>query len=161
MLALLATLIAAAHPPDPAPAVRLGRTAWIFATVGHSEFCPAGNLILDLKTGRYTLTPRASRRTCQQAGLERPVVRGRLAGARLAGVRTAYLRSLSEGLESELCREGGRPENITISNGGTPVLVATNGSGSGSAPDDLSCWSEAATALHDALDEAFDGQQGD
>jgi len=70
-------------------------------------------------------------------------------------LRAAYLRVLSEGLESELCREGGRPRDLIISNGGTPILALTSGWATSSAPDDLSCWSEAATALHDALDRVF------
>lgn len=155
MLALLAASLALAQPAPSATRGGLGGTASIFATVGHSEWCPAGNVSLNLGTGRYVLTRRAARRVCRDFDLERPVEKGRLAGKSLTAVRAAYLRVMSEGLENPVCREGGRPEDITVSNGGTPILVATTGWGSLPAPDDLSCWSEAANGLHDALDEAF------
>jgi hypothetical protein len=70
-------------------------------------------------------------------------------------LRAAYQRALIDGLENRVCREGGKPQNIIISNGGTPILLVATGRAVGSAPTDLTCWNEAATALHDALDEAF------
>jgi hypothetical protein len=156
MPALLAALLAMAQPvPPPIPAGP-GGTAWVFSTVGHSEWCPAGNVILDLRTGRYTLTRTASRRVCSERGLERPVLKGRLAGPGLEAARAAYRRAWSEGLESRECRAGGHPRDvILVSNGGTPLLVATSGWGSLSAPDDLTCWSAAANGLHEVLDKAF------
>jgi hypothetical protein len=154
MLGLLA-LVAAAQPPTPPEPPRLGRTAWIFVTIDHSEWCPAGNVTVDLRTGLYSVTRGAPRRVCHDARLERPILKGRLGGEKLRRLRAAYLRVFAEDVESPLCRDGGHPEEITISNGGTPVLVATSGAISLSAPDDLSCWSEAATALHEALDQVF------
>jgi hypothetical protein len=77
----------------------------------------------------------------------------------LGRLRAAFLRVMTEGFEDPACREGRKPEHIIISNGGTPILVMTTGSGSGSAPDDLGCWSEAATALHGALDDAFGARE--
>jgi hypothetical protein len=155
VLLLLASLISTAQLAIPSPKVALGRTAWIFLTVGQSEWCPAGNVMLDLRTGSYALTPRAQRSVCNDANLERPVIHGRLVGEQLAAARSAYLRVLSEGLESPVCRSGRRPNYIVISNGGPQILLVANGSSSISAPDDLTCWSEAATALHDALDRVF------
>lgn len=155
MISILAALLAAGQPAPSAGAPGLGRTAWLVATVGQSEFCSPGNVRLDLRTGRYQFTARASRRTCNEAGLERPVRIGTLGVAPLRAVRAAYLRVLREGFVNPACRNGGRPDEIVVSNGGTPVLVLTNGAGTGSAPDDLTCWSDAATALHDALDDAF------
>jgi hypothetical protein len=155
MLPALA-LLAAAQPPHRAqlePA--LGRTAWVFATIGHSEWCPAGNVRLDLVTGRYELTGRAARRECGRRGLERPVVTARLGGARLAAIRAAYRRVFAEDLESLECREGKHPAAFVISNGGTPILVVATGALTLGAPDDLACWSDAANALHGALDETF------
>ena len=158
MLALLAALAALAA--DPASARRpasIGRTAWIVATVGHSEFCPAGNLRLDLATGRYAFTPRAALRVCGHADLERPIEEGRLGRKRLTAARAAFARVLAEGLEKPACREGFGPDSdIIVNNGGTPLLVVTNGAGTGVAPEDLTCWSDAASALHDALDALFE-----
>ncbi|MEA3061675.1 MAG: hypothetical protein QOJ94_1456 [Sphingomonadales bacterium] len=156
MLPVLAALLAAAQPPQRAQLESaLGRTAWVFATIGHSEWCPAGNVRLDLVSGRYELTGRASRRVCGQRRLERPVVAAQLGGARLDVLRAAYRRVLAEGLESPECREGKHPDMIVISNGGTPILVVATGALTMAARDDLTCWSGAANALHGALDEAF------
>ena len=64
-----------------------------------------------------------------------------------------------EGFKSPACENGNHPEDITVSNGGTPTLVLTTGFATGSALDDLSCWSDAATALHDLLDETFESTE--
>jgi hypothetical protein len=154
MIPLFVALVATVQPVLPKP-VTLGRTAWIFSTIGQSEFCPPGNVTVDLTTGRYTLTARAARRMCDQQGLERPVRRGKLVGASLARLRAAYLRVVREGFDNAVCSEGRKPQDIIISNAGTPIVVLATGGGIGSAPDDLSCWSEAATALHDELDKTF------
>lgn len=155
MAPFLLAFIAAAQPAPPAEAQTTGRTAWVFATVGYSEWCPAGNVRLDLRTGAYELTPRASRHVCNVPGLERPMLKGKLAGDRLAGIRTAFLRATSEGLESAVCREGKKPDEIVITNAGPAILITTSGSASMSAPDDRSCWSRAARDLEQQLKEAF------
>jgi hypothetical protein len=155
MLTLIAALAAASQSAPPAETAFPHRTAWIVSTVGHSEWCPAGNVRLDLTSGRYALTARAARRVCNDAGLERPVTMGTLDAERLAAVRAAYLRVLAEGVETPACEEGGRPERIIVSNGGAQILVLATGAEQRAAPDDLSCWSDAALALHDTVDEAF------
>jgi hypothetical protein len=152
---LLAALLSAGQPASPADAAGLGRTAWVFATVEHSEWCPAGNVRLDLRTGRYALTHRAARLVCNKAGLERPVITGRLAGNRLAAARTAYRAAVEGGLTSPECRNGGRPKMIVITNAGPQMLVVATGRFTVAPPEDLSCWSEAAYALQRTLEEAF------
>jgi hypothetical protein len=160
MLFAFAAVLAASQPALAANTPTPGRTAWIVATVGHSEFCPAGNVRLDLRTGRYEFTPRAPRRVCDEPGLERPVRTGRLGSKRLAILRAASLRVMARGFQSEACRDGTQPKDeIIISNGGTPIILLTTGAGTGSALEDLTCWSEAATALHDLLDETFDSTE--
>ena len=154
MFPLLAALLAASHSAADSKPPPLGRTAWIVATVEHSEWCPAGNVRLHLRTGRYSLTRRAPRQVCGGA-IERPVTTGTLDPERLAAIQAAALRVVMEGFESPACENGEHPEDIIVSNGGTPTLVLTTGFATGSALDDLSCWSEAATALHDLLDETF------
>lgn len=138
----------------PSQAVPAGaeQTATIFSTIGHSEWCPAGNVQLDLRTGDYVLTARAPRPICHDADLERPREKGRLDQARLLAVRESYRRVQAEGVSQ--CRAG-CGEAVVISNGGTPILVLTNGVGTVAAPDYLGCWSRAASDLHHALDEAF------
>ena len=153
MFPLLATLILAAQPPAPSAASPAG-TARIFSTVGHSEWCPAGNATVDLGTGRYSLTPRAPRPRCNDAGLDRPRLEGVLSGGTLAAVRAAYGRVLTEGLRKPVCR-GPDGEVVIVSNGGTPILVLTTGALTASAPENLACWTDAADKLHQALEEAF------
>lgn len=155
MLSLLAALFAASQPAPSPAAPTLGRTAWILSTVDQSEWCPAGNVRLELATGRYAHTAGARRPACVDRRLERPALTGRLNAARLATVRAAALRVLTEGSTKPACRDGGRPQEIVISNGGLHILVLTTGAYSQSAPDDLSCWSDAAWALHSLLDETF------
>lgn len=156
MLLALATLLAASQPAPAATAAPLGRTAWLVATVGQSEWCPAGNVRLDLRTGRYLFTARAPRTVCGQAGLERAVRKGALRGETLEAVRAAFLRARSEGLVAQACRGGRRPDEIEVNNGGTPALVLTGGAYTLSAPDEMMCWNDAARALHHALDQIFE-----
>jgi hypothetical protein len=154
MLAFLAALAAAQPAPAP-PAPAIGGTAWVFATIEHSEWCPAGNVRLDLRTGRYELTNGAPRRVCNDRNLERPVTRGRLPAPRLADLRAAWLRALNDGLEDPACRDGGRPPRIVIGAGSKPILVVTSGLQTVSPPENRGCWSEAANALHNLLDRQF------
>jgi len=155
MLGLLVAFMTASQADAVSKSAAIGRTAWIVATVGHSEWCPAGNVRLDLRTGLFAFTPRASRPVCEDKTLERPSTNGRLNVRALSAIRAAYLRAVAEGLKSAACRNGARPDTLVFSNGGTPVLIVTNGYATRSAPDDLSCWSDAANALHNRLDRTF------
>jgi len=159
MSAFLASLLAAAQPapfPNVAP---IGRTAWVVATVGHSEWCPAGNVRLDLATGRYSYTPRAPRRICNQPGLERPTQVGTLRAGRLEAARSAFRRALAQGLVNPACANGGRPREIVISNGGRQILLLTTGKETLFAPEDLGCWSQAAIAFHAELRRLFESAE--
>lgn len=155
MSPLLAALLAAGQPAQAPAPTDVERPAWVFSTIEQSEWCPAGNVRLDLRTGRYDLTSGAVRPACIRRGLERPVKTGRLDAARLAAIRDAALRVLADGFVRPECRDGKPSPEIVISNGGTPVLVLTTGVATRSAPDDLSCWSNAAGRLHRVLDETF------
>jgi hypothetical protein len=127
--------------------------ATIFSTIEHSEWCPAGNVRLELGTGEYVLTPRASRRVCANPDLVRPTATGRLGEERLAAVRQAYRRVQAEGLND--CRDGRRPQRIIVMNSGTPILVLTSGARTTAAPDEHSCWTGAALALQSSIDDIF------
>ena len=129
MLSLIAALLAASQPAPRSNSEGLGRTAWVFATLEHSEWCPAGNVRLDLQTGRFAFTSGAPRRICQQPGLERPVAMGRLGAARLAAIRAAAARARAEGFVHPSCRGGPRRDDIVVSNTATPILVLTIGAG--------------------------------
>lgn len=144
------TACASAAPPM---VIDHRRTAVILGTVGQSEWCPAGSVRLDLATGEYALTARAPRAVCQDLDLERPIVEGRLDASRLHALRQAFQRATTDGLND--CRGGRRPDEIIISNGGPHVLVVTHGRANDAAPTELSCWTEAAWALHHLLDETF------
>ena len=153
MFPLFFSIVVATDQPSEPP--RLGKTAQILSTIEHSEWCPAARVALDLRTGRFDFAARASRRICNETNLERPVTKGKLSARDLEAVRTAYLRALTEGLESPVCRSGGRPEEIWITNGGVPILVLASGAWTVSAPDDLTCWSQSARELQDLLDRLF------
>ncbi|HST36271.1 MAG TPA: hypothetical protein VLK25_06545 [Allosphingosinicella sp.] len=153
----LSVLLVASQPLPPADGAGLGRTAWIVATVGHSEWCPAGNVRLDLSTGRYRFTAGVRRPACTDESLERPVRVGTLGAGPLATIRAAFLRVLDEDVMDSACRDGSPQDHVVISNGGTPVLVLTTGALTVSTPDDLTCWSPAANALHDTLERTFPG----
>jgi hypothetical protein len=157
MLAFLAALAAAAQPASAPPAPTIGRTAWVFSTISNGEWCPAGNVRLDLRTGRYELTQGARRPVCNDRNLERPVTTGTLPGPSLADIRTAYLRALGDGLVEPACRDGTGPTRIVV--GGKMILVLASGSQTISPPDDLSCWSEAASFLQNLLDHQFRAQR--
>jgi hypothetical protein len=155
MLTMLAALAAAAQQAPPANAASLGQTAWIFSTIDHSEFCPAGNVKLDLRSGRYEPIQGAARKICDEANLERPVKSGKLGANQLARIQEAYLRVLNEGFESKACRNGEKLDHIIVSNGGTPILVLTTGNFSAIAPENLTCWSDSANAFHKLLGKTF------
>lgn len=145
--------VSACATAGPQPVSNDVRTAVIFGTVGQSEWCPAGNVRVDLETGRYALTHRAPRTVCRDANLERPISEGRLDGAQLRALEQAFQRAVRHGLND--CRAGTRPEDIIVSNGGVPVLVVTDGRGTTSAPTELNCWSDAGRELHRLLDTTF------
>lgn len=150
---LVAITTTACASADPTMASEHPRTAFVFGTVGQSEWCPAGNVKVDLATGEYAFTARASRSVCQNLGLERPVVEGRLAAAQISALNQSFERVGEQGLNA--CQGGRRPTDVIISNGGLHVLVVTNGQATDSAPSDLSCWTEAAWELHGLLDATF------
>ena len=154
MLVVLAGLLIAAQQPTTRSEKALG-TAWIFSTVAHSAWCPAGNVRLDLRTGHYVLTYRLSRRVCGEPGQERAVRNGRLGGEPLLALRSGFRRIEKEGFVHPNCRDGKPLDVITVSNGGTPILVLSDGAATAAAPDNLTCWSDAAKSLHDLLDETF------
>lgn len=153
MIPLLVALLAVAQPLSPS--LETVRSGLIISTLGHSEWCPPGNVRLDLDTGRYLLLPRAPRPTCSERGVETPARQGSLARADLDRVRTAALRVQSEGILNPECRAGGKPRSLVMTNGGVPQLVLSTNKGVTWAPRDLGCWSEAGFALHDTLDAAF------
>lgn len=141
---------ASATPPK-APDNR--QTAVVLGTVGQSEWCPAGNVRVDLETGKYALTARAPRIVCQDRDLERATVEGRLDASRLLALQQAFQKAITGGLNK--CRGGQRSDEVIISNGGLRVLVVTNGRATDAAPTEISCWTDAAWALHNLLDQTF------
>jgi hypothetical protein len=80
---------------------------------------------------------------------------GRLGGKHLAAIRAAYRAVLDNGFKSPYCEGGKHPDMLVISNAGTPTLVVATGAATWSAPDDLTCWSDSASALERALNDAF------
>lgn len=156
---LASAALAMIQPASLADRSAVGRTAWLFSTVGQSEWCPPGHVTLDLRTGSYSFVARAARTVCNDYQLERPIAKGRLKGKKLQAVRAAYVRALNERLVSQACYYDKRPDRVIVSNGGTPTLVLVNGAFARSAPDDLSCWSNSAENLHEILDELFPSER--
>jgi hypothetical protein len=140
-----------ASAPEPGPS----RSASIFATVGHSEWCPPGNVRLNLATGRYTVTAPRSWRTCRRSPFRSRVRTGVLPADALTDVQIAHHDAAGLGLDNPACRNGRRPDAVVISNGGLPTLRLTSRGRTTSPPRDLTCWSEAARHLHSVLDNAF------
>jgi hypothetical protein len=153
MLKLIAALMIAGQPMADQDLFAPGRTAAIFSTIGQSEWCPAGNVALDLVSGNYALTARVGRRACNDPELQRSVLKGQLEGEPLTAIRRAYRRAQTERLNA--CRNGAPPPQIIVDNGGRRVLVLNSGAATTAAPDELSCWTDAAHALHRALNEPF------
>jgi hypothetical protein len=151
-LLLVVTLSACAGAASPGVREHPA-TAVVFGTVGQSEWCPAGSVRVDLRTGGYALTAKAPREVCQDPDLERPVVEGTLDAARLRALQRAFQRTISDGLDA--CRGGRRPDDIIVSNGGLHILLVTDGRATDAAPGDLSCWTEAAWAMHNLLAATF------
>jgi hypothetical protein len=148
---------AVAVTPMPASAREPGssRRESVFATVGHSEWCPPGTVRLDLGTGRYTVTAPRTWRTCRRPPYRSRVSTAVLAGDALAAARAAFQEAVSQGLDNPACRNGGRPETLVIGNGGIPTLRVTNGGRTASPPSNMTCWSGAARRLHRLLETTF------
>jgi len=157
---LVAWAAVAAAAGATAPDTESSRSASVFTTVGHSEWCPPGTVRLDLGTGRYTVRAPRSWRICRRPAYRSRIRTAVLAGGELATVRAAYRRVVSEGLEDPVCRNGGRPERFIISNGGTPILRVTSRGRTVAPPNDRNCWSDAALGLHRLLNDMF-GPRGD
>lgn len=139
-------------PPAVEPAdFSAHRTATIFATIDRSEWCPAGNVRVDLVTGRFALTSGAPRDICHMENLQRPVQDGQLDDAERTMLRTAYTRAQKQGLS--LCGGGKPPERIVVSNGGPALLLLTDGARTTAAPENLGCWTEGATELERTLNQ--------
>lgn len=131
------------------------RSESVFATVGHSEWCPPGTVRLDLGTGRYTVTAPRTWRTCRRPPYRSRVRTAVLVGDALVDVRIAYQDAVGLGLDNPACRNGRRPDAVVIGNDGILTLRLTRGGRTTSPPSDLTCWSEAARHLHRVLDNAF------
>jgi hypothetical protein len=142
-------LHASAAGPDPS------RSASVFATVGHSEWCPSGTVRLTLATGRYTVTAPRTWRTCRRPPFRSRVRTGVLPADALTEVRIAYHDAAGLGLDNPACRNGRPPDEVVVSNGGLPTLRLTSRGRTMSPPRDLTCWSEAARHLHGVLENAF------
>jgi len=158
MLALAHLLNAVALAAQASSSSAVGRpviSTAIFATVGHSEWCPAGTVYLDLRTGRYALMPPAERRVCDSADLERRVEQDTLRDDQLGAIRTAHEAVQVEGLIQPACRAGLGPPNIVVRNGGRVTMVLSGPVRTEAAPDDLGCWTAAADRLHRVMQQIF------
>jgi len=88
-----------------------------------------------------------------RTGTARPAGHSRPRG--FDGASSGFLRVEKEGFETHRCRHGKPHDLYIVNNGGTPTLVVSNGAGTGVAPNNLTCWNDAANDLHALLDETF------
>jgi len=130
--------------------------ASIFATIGHSEWCPPGTVRLNLATGRYLVRAPRTWLRCRRPAYQGPIRTAVLGAENLAAVRVAWQAAVSEGLEHPSCRNGGQPPGLYLSNGGDPTLRLTARGRTLSPPGNRSCWSDAAWRLHRLLEDLFD-----
>ena len=149
-LLLAALLVAAA--PDTTPRV----SAMIISTIGQSEWCPAGDVRLELSTGSFVLRALTRSPDCNSQSFERPVTQGVLGASDLERVRVAALKVQADGLVRLECRRGGKPGQVVISNDGPRHLALSTDHGLSWTPEDLSCWTESGLDLHRTLEEVFD-----
>jgi hypothetical protein len=129
--------------------------ASLVASIGHSEWCRTGRVRLNLATGHYTITAPPTWRTCRRPPWPSRVRTAVLPSADLATIRDAWRRAESEGLERPVCRNGGRPETMYVSNGGARTLRLTLHRRTLAPPRDEDCWSDAASHLHDVMERMF------
>jgi hypothetical protein len=154
--ALAVAAFAAGPTHASAPETGRGRPDSVFATVGHSEWCPSGHVRLDLDSGLYTLRAPSSWRVCRRPPFRSRIRQAVLAADQMAAVRAAYRNAVAEGLDNPACRNGlRRPDEVVIGNGGIPALRLTSRGQTLSPPRDLTCWSEAARHLHRVLGNMF------
>jgi hypothetical protein len=117
------------------------------ATFDRSEWTPPGRLALDLRTGRYELTPAPSRRRVIASGAVQ-VRRGNLDRPQLASLRAAIDVAGAEGMRAPTCQ-------MIVSNAGPIMISVQRGAGAMTTPDQLGCWSNAARGLHRLLEAVF------
>ena len=159
MAKLVAIILAVALAACVRPAVRGEAPApfvddSVTADVARSEWVPPGVVSVDLRSGRYLLTPAPAR----GAPVRPPERSGRLTAAELAPIRSAFAAARVQGLVDPACANGGLPARIVVSNAGTPALVLTTAEGQTSAPSQLGCWSDAARRLLQILEARFQAE---
>jgi hypothetical protein len=122
--------------------------AALFALMDKNEWCPAGSVYVDLRTGAFLLRPRLQRPACQDPKSQAPVERGRLDQASLLELRSASAKAREAGLARKICL-------LRLSNGGPEALTIFAPGLSATTPENEGCWSDEATALHDRLYRLF------
>lgn len=129
-----------------------GQTGTVVASVANSEWTPPGEVSLDLRTGRYRLR-HAPSRLAPSAPVR--TTGGRLSKGELQPLRSAVAAARAQGLIEPVCRNGGPPPRVVISNGGPQHLVLIGGGRRLEAPGELGCWTEAAWNLDRLLEATF------
>lgn len=140
--------------PSSASAGRLKQT--VFATVGWSEWCPPGFVMVDLEIGRFEWIAQLRQPECAQAN-SRLIVKGQLPPNQLGTLQAAAAKARETGLIRSECKESKPLPEIAVSNAIGPYILVLSGSrNSMSAPNDIGCWNSAATNLRNILGRFFD-----
>lgn len=150
ILFYVAALASGLGAPDPNGGI-------ITTYIELSERHPSMRLVLDLETGRYTITPSAAK---WPKGEIRPDPRhGILAGEALRRDRALFVAAMRAGLANDSCvKTGGKGFPAILSNASVPRLTLDLDERHMAAPAIHDCWTAAADTLQQALTETFDGK---
>ncbi len=125
------------------------------ASVDLSEWTPSQNLVLDLRSGNYVVTPPTSGwPEARPMPLER---RGRLTGESLRMTRTLAEHAFKSGLVDKQCEAGkSHDDDVVISNAvGPTTLTLIDASVTQTSPQ-TRCRTEAANVLFNYITRLFD-----
>jgi hypothetical protein len=125
------------------------------ASVDLSEWTPSQNLVLNLRTGSYVVSPpRAGWPEASPKPLER---RGRLTGENLRMTRTLAEQAFKSGLVDKQCEAGkNRDDDMVISNAVGPMELALIDANVTQKSAQTRCRTEAADVLFNYITRLFD-----
>lgn len=124
------------------------------ASVDLSEWTPSQNLVLDLATGSYVVTPPTDGWPKSRS---QPVERrGRLAGESLRMTRNLAKQAFKSGLTDKDCEDKSGSDDLIVSNAIGPMMLTLTDSRITKTSARFTCRTEAANALFSYVSRLFD-----
>jgi hypothetical protein len=124
------------------------------ASVDLSEWTPSQNLVLNLTTGSYVVTPPT--KGWPKVGPQPVERRGRLAGENLRMTRALARQAFKSGLTDKKCEaRKGSGDDIVISNAVGPMALTLTDGRVTQTSAETRCRPETATALFDYINRLF------